>query len=71
MYLVKTDSLGNKEWETFIGEKGKDIAFDIIETSDGSLWLLGHYPGFTDIQLLNLPKQIQIYYLQKSIPMEH
>ncbi|MDG1841546.1 MAG: T9SS type A sorting domain-containing protein [Crocinitomicaceae bacterium] len=46
MYLVKTDSLGNKEWETFIGEKGKDIAFDIIETSDGSFMAVGTLSGF-------------------------
>ena len=46
MYLVKTDSLGNKEWETFIGENGKDIAFDIIETEDGSFLTVGTLSGF-------------------------
>ena len=46
MYLVKTDSLGNKEWETFIGENGKDIAFDIIETADGSFMAVGTLSGF-------------------------
>ncbi|MEJ6801379.1 MAG: T9SS type A sorting domain-containing protein [Crocinitomicaceae bacterium] len=46
MYIVKTDNLGNEEWRNYVGGPGKDYAFDIIETSDGSFVVTGVYAGF-------------------------
>ena len=33
MYIVKMDSLGEEEWQTYAGGPGKDYAFDIIEAT--------------------------------------
>lgn len=39
-YLIKTDSEGNVEWENNFGGNHNEIAYDVIQTSDGG-YLLG------------------------------
>ena len=46
MYIVKMDSLGKEEWQTYAGGPGKDYAFDIIEATDGTFLAVGTYSGF-------------------------
>lgn len=46
MYVVKTDMNGNELWHNYIGGPGKDYAFDVIETFDGSFVITGVYAGF-------------------------
>ncbi|MEJ2104990.1 MAG: hypothetical protein P8X47_10495, partial [Ignavibacteriaceae bacterium] len=43
-WLVKTDSLGNVQWNQTYGGSGTDCAQSVIETSDGGFALV----GFTD-----------------------
>ena len=43
-YLVKTDAIGNEEWSKTFGGTSTDIAYSLIQTSDGG-YLLG---GYTD-----------------------
>ncbi|NQY68568.1 MAG: T9SS type A sorting domain-containing protein [Flavobacteriales bacterium] len=45
-FLVKTDNVGTEEWSTFFGTNGKDIAFDVIETSEGDYLVTGLQNGF-------------------------
>jgi hypothetical protein len=40
-WLVKTDKYGNMEWNQTYGEKRKDQAYSLIETSDGGFVLVG------------------------------
>ena len=40
-YLIKTDSLGNKEWERFYGYSNSDGAFCMIQTPDSGFMLAG------------------------------
>jgi len=41
MYLVKTDSVGNKQWEKIYGGSKNDEAFDILQMPDGGYFLFG------------------------------
>src|SRR5690606_3367276 len=43
-WIIKTDSLGNKEWDKSFGSNGTDILYSICQTADGS-YILG---GVTD-----------------------
>jgi hypothetical protein len=43
-WIVKTDEIGNVEWENTIGGSGYDLLFDLSPTSDGG-FILG---GYTD-----------------------
>ncbi len=40
--LIKTDSLGNKEWEKTYGYGGVDYGFNVLQTHDGG-YLIGGY----------------------------
>jgi hypothetical protein len=39
--LIKTDELGNMEWNQTYGGTGKDYAYSLVETSDGGYVLAG------------------------------
>lgn len=41
VWLVKTDSLGNMEWDAIYGEGGNDIGYYVEQTSDGGYILVG------------------------------
>jgi hypothetical protein len=45
-WLVKTDSLGNVEWETSIGGAKQDYALSLILTADDGYLLTGHTASF-------------------------
>ncbi|GAI50293.1 unnamed protein product, partial [marine sediment metagenome] len=57
-YLVKTDTLGNMEWEKFIGGSGCDEAFDVRQTTDGGYIMAGYTDsygaGLADVYLVKL-----------------
>jgi predicted secreted protein len=40
-WLVKTDGFGNMEWNRFYGEAENEIAYSLVETSDGGFALAG------------------------------
>lgn len=46
MYIVKIDASGTEMWHSYVGGPGKDYAFDVIETFDGSFVVTGVYAGF-------------------------
>jgi hypothetical protein len=41
-WLVKTDSLGNMEWDRTYGGEGRDFAESIVQTSDGGYAIAGY-----------------------------
>jgi len=45
-WLVKTDSMGNLEWEKSIGRAGLDYGSSLIMTADGGYLLAGHTASF-------------------------
>ncbi len=53
LYLLKTDFSGNEQWSRFYGS-GSDIdeGFDIIQTSDGNIALVGYTGSNSDVFLV-------------------
>jgi hypothetical protein len=45
-WLIKTDEAGNMQWNRTYGGAGSDIAFSLIETSDGGYALVGYTASF-------------------------
>jgi hypothetical protein len=45
-WLVKTDSAGNMQWNQTYGGVGVDVAFSIVQTSDGGYALAGYTISF-------------------------
>jgi hypothetical protein len=45
-YIVKTDSLGNMEWERAVGEYKDDDAFDMEITANGDIYVTGQSESF-------------------------
>ncbi len=46
MWLVKTDNDGNKEWDQTFGGTLTDVAYTLIQTSDGGFALAGYTFSF-------------------------
>jgi len=44
VYVVKTDSSGDVEWETVFGRAGSDCAYSVRQTSDGGYIIVGQTP---------------------------
>jgi len=51
-WLIKTDQNGNMEWNQTYGGTKNDIAYSVIETSDGGYALVGSTNGTHDIAAL-------------------
>ena len=45
-YLVKTDSIGNMQWNKTYGGTGDDVAFALVQTGDGGYALAGYTTSF-------------------------
>jgi predicted secreted protein len=45
-WLVKTDALGNLEWNKTYGEIGEDDAYSLLQTTDGGYVLVGSTSSF-------------------------
>ena len=62
MWVLKTDSNGELQWQHSLGGAGIDMAFDVLEQADGSLILAGQsgspefngeqHLGGTDLMLI-------------------
>ena len=53
-WIVKTDSMGNQEWEYTYGGSGNDKAYDIEQTSDGG-YIVAGTSNSTDGIILGMP----------------
>jgi hypothetical protein len=55
-WLVKTDELGNMQWDQTYGEAGDEQIYSLVETSDGAYVLAGYktstYAGLGDMWLI-------------------
>jgi hypothetical protein len=49
IYLIKTKQTGEKIWENNFNEGGNDFGFDIIETQNQEILILGTSGGFYDL----------------------
>lgn len=45
MWIIKTDALGNKEWDMTYGTTGHDELQQLLELPDGSFFAFGHSDG--------------------------
>lgn len=58
MYVVKTDSIGNVQWDTTVGGPDQDLCYAIDQTSDGGYILSGatgsYGSGYHDVFLVKL-----------------
>ncbi len=56
IWLVKTDANGTMEWQKTFGGTGLDFGFDALETSDGSIVLVGETTSQDFLNLQNKGK---------------
>jgi hypothetical protein len=42
IWLIKTDSVGNKEWEKVFGSEANDEPYSVFETNDGNYFVAGN-----------------------------
>jgi len=63
VWVIRLDSMGNKQWEKIVGEKDDDTAYSIIQTTEGDLVVAGvinlrgggPYPfGIADLWIVKL-----------------
>jgi hypothetical protein len=45
LYLIKTDSSGNKIWDNTFGGENRDMGFDVHQTMDGGYIIVGYKDG--------------------------
>ncbi|MEJ2271024.1 MAG: hypothetical protein P8X91_00740 [Candidatus Bathyarchaeota archaeon] len=57
-WLVKTDELGNMEWNQTYGETGYEFAYSLVETSDGSFALIGSKSSFGAWLVKTIPQDL-------------
>lgn len=56
IWLIKTDTKGNMTWQKTFGGTGLDYGFDVIETFDGSIVLVGESASESFLNLQNKGK---------------
>ncbi len=47
-YVLKLDSLGNLQWQTFLGGSDDDVGTDAVETADGGFLIAGYSYTFSN-----------------------
>ena len=62
-YLVKVDSSGNEEWSRTYGEDNTDVAYSLVQTSDGEYVIAG-WTGSYD------PPKSQFYLVKIALTLE-
>lgn len=48
VYLIMTDSLGNKIWDQIYGFEYDEYAFEVLEDDENNFWIIGSRDGFFD-----------------------
>jgi len=46
MYLIKTDSSGNEQWEKTYGGASDEVALDIIQMDDKGYFVFGYTESY-------------------------